>query len=375
MKQFKRILWVLLSLILVLLLAGGGFVTWLWVKEYRPEPIEPARIVQSPNPTPVEVGQDLTLVSYNIGYAGLGENQDFFLDGGRQVQPDTAEDVRTNLYGIADELEKMQADFYFLQEVDESAKRSYGFNEVDFLARRLDLGYSFTYNFKVPYVPYPVPPIGPVASGLMTLTAAHLTDANRHSLPVPFKWPVRLANLKRGLLVTRHPLKHSAVAGGTEPELVLVNLHLEAYDDGAGKVAQTQALRAFLEAEYAKGNYVIAGGDWNQILPGTAETPLQPDLAWKPGSLSAEDLPKGWTLAVDPKRATDRLTNRPYAGNEQPQLFAIDGFLLSPNVSLTQVQALDTQFRYSDHLPIYLQFKLKPSKTDPKPVQRADTRP
>jgi len=45
---------------------------------------------------------------------------------------------------------------------------------------------------------------------------------------------------------------------------VLVNLHLEAYDSGEGKIAQTKLLVEFLEQEYAKGNYVIAGGDFNQ---------------------------------------------------------------------------------------------------------------
>ena len=38
--------------------------------------------------------------------------------------------------------------------------------------------------------------------------------------------------------------------------LVAVNLHLEAYDDGEGKAAQTAMLFDILEEEYAKGNYV-----------------------------------------------------------------------------------------------------------------------
>ena len=47
---------------------------------------------------------------------------------------------------------------------------------------------------------------------------------------------------------------------------MLVNLHLEAYDSGEGKIAQTKLLVEFLEQEYAKGNYVIAGGDFNQTF-------------------------------------------------------------------------------------------------------------
>ena len=87
-------------------------------------------------------------------------------------------------------------------------------------------------------------------------------QAQRQSLPVPFKWPIRVANLKRCLLVERFTVADSG------RELVLINLHLEAYDDGEGKAAQTKMLREFLQAEYEKGNYVIAGGDFNQTFPG-----------------------------------------------------------------------------------------------------------
>lgn len=52
---------------------------------------------------------------------------------------------------------------------------------------------------------------------------------------------------------------------------MLVNLHLEAYDDGEGKIAQTKQLREFIQSEYEKGNYVIAGGDLNQVFPGSLE--------------------------------------------------------------------------------------------------------
>ena len=38
-------------------------------------------------------------------------------------------------------------------------------------------------------------------------------------------------------------------------------------DAGEGKLAQARQLREFLSQEYEKGNYVVAGGDWNQIFP------------------------------------------------------------------------------------------------------------
>ena len=57
----------------------------------------------------------------------------------------------------------------------------------------------------------------------------------------------------------------------SDKQLVIVNLHLEAYDDGEAKIAQTQELANVLKSEYEKGNYCIAGGDFNQFLPSVDE--------------------------------------------------------------------------------------------------------
>lgn len=354
MKYVKKILLTLCILILLLLLGAGGFIGYLAATEFKPQPIETARIVQNVNKPEIELGKEFSALSYNIGYAGLGEKEDFFMDGGKMVRPDSAEQVHTNLQGIANELKHTPSDFYLLQEVDEDSKRSYNYNELDFLSKTLDIGYSFAYNFKCNYVPYPWPPIGRVASGLLTLTPYPIVDATRHALPVPFKWPVSMVNLKRCLLIDRFAIS------GSSKQLVVINLHLEAYDSGEGKIAQTKELRRVLEEEYKKGNYVIAGGDWNQALPGAPEFKLKNPDFWAPGKVSKEDLPANWTMAVDPKNFTCRLNDRPLVEDrENAQYYAIDGFLVSPNVNVTKVEVLQTQFKYSDHQPVRMLFKLK----------------
>ena len=84
---------------------------------------------------------------------------------------------------------------------------------------------------------------------------------------------------------------------GSDKQLVLVDLHLEAYDSGEGKIAQTRQLMGFLEDEYLKGNYVIAGGDFNQIFPGGLEQyPNEHPELWTPGLLEEESLPEGFQL-------------------------------------------------------------------------------
>ena len=259
-------------------------------------------------------------------------------------------------------LEGQDADVYFLQEVDVNSGRTRSVDQSGIYWSALNSdgagAYSSSHalNYSCDFVPIPWPPMGKVHSGLQTLTRLYVSEARRIALPCPFSWPVSAANLKRCLLVDYVPLEDS------DKQLVLVNLHLEAYDDGEGKAAQTKMLMDFLTGEYEKGNYVIAGGDFNQTFPGALDAfPIQgPDL-WTPGVLEEDILPQGWQFACDLSVPTCRLLNHPYdpepAGN---QFYVIDGFILSPNVRLDRVETLDYQFQYTDHNPVAIEVTLEP---------------
>ncbi len=106
----------------------------------------------------------------------------------------------------------------------------------------------------------------------------------------------------------------------TSSKLVIVNLHLEAYDDGEGKIAQTKQLREFIQSEYEKGNYVIAGGDFNQIFPnGLDKYPNTHKDLWEPGTISEDIMPEGWTLAYDLETPSCRLLNQPPMTRRTPR--------------------------------------------------------
>ncbi len=343
----------LLILVLLVIVAAAGLIGYLSATEYAPADVETLTVkVGGRNAVPA-VGKRITMLSWNIGYGGLGRNQDFFMDGGSMVRPSRKEDVQENLAGIVSTLSQQQADVYLLQELDLNAQRSYFVNERSEVERGLMMGSAFAYNYKCDFVPFPWPMIGKVESGLLTMSAFQVKEATRESLPVPFSWPMRVANLKRCLLVERLPVE------GSEKEVVIVNLHLEAYDDGAGKRAQTQQLMALLQAEYRKGNYVIAGGDFNQIFPHVTQYPVLNDEYWAPGQLSADDLPQGFSYAFDASTPTCRLLNEPYSGDRaKTQLYVIDGFIVSSNVKVNHVQTIDLNFRNSDHQPVRLEFTL-----------------
>ncbi len=233
-----KIIKALLLVLGVLVLAAGGLVGYLTLTEYRPDDIEQLEVTQAARSDNVRVGERLDVLSFNTGYCGLGRDQDFFMDGGTMVRPESEQIVRDNMNGILSELARQDADIYLLQEVDFDSYRSYYVNQADTYRHGLSLNMAVAYNYKCDFVPFPWPPLGKVESGLVTFTDLNVTQATRESLPVPFTWPMRVANLKRCLLVERVPVE------GTEKELVIINLHLEAYDDGEGKRAQTRAADA-----------------------------------------------------------------------------------------------------------------------------------
>ena len=348
----KRILIFLGAIVGVVFLLLAGLITFLSITEYKPAPIQDAEHVVTASGT-IPAGHSLTVCSWNIGYGGLGKESDFFMDGGTMVAPPSQDTVRKNLEGIRETIANTPADVWLFQEVDVKSARSGNQNQFPILLNSVQGLGALAYNYDCPFVPIPLPPIGQVESGIATVTGSLKTigTPQRISLPCPFSWPVRTANIKRCLLLTRVQLEDS------EQELVLVNLHLEAYESGEGRIAQTRQLMELMQAEYEKGNYVIAGGDFNQTFPGALEIyPILDSEKWTPGVLEESTLPEGWQFAFDPSTPTCRLLDQPLS--DACQRYVIDGFILSPNVHIDHVETLSEEFEFSDHNPVRLEVTL-----------------
>jgi len=347
-KRTVKVLGIILGAIVFLLAA---LVVFLTVTEYKPLPRAAADRISTSVGSSAD-DKTLTVYTWNIGYAGLGKDSDFFMDGGKMVYPPSKEAVENNLSAIRSFIESTPADAWLLQEVDVNSSRTNSIDQFSQLQSAVSGGSAFAYNYKCPFVPIPFPPLGKVESGVATLSELSISEnAERISLPCPFSWPVRAANIKRCLLVTRTEIE------GSDKELVLVNLHLEAYESGEGRIAQTKQLVELMQDEYAKGNYVIAGGDFNQSFPGALDIyPITDSEKWTPGILEPEVLPEGWSFASDSTNATCRLLDQPYC--DECQLYVIDGFILSPNVQLEEVETVQLNFEHSDHNPVRLTVNL-----------------
>ena len=95
-KLFKGIL----ILLLIVVVAFGAFLGFLTVTEYKPADKETLAL-RTLNPVAASVSaEQLSVLSWNIGYAGLGKEQDFFMDGGTHARPGSAEIVNRYLDGI-----------------------------------------------------------------------------------------------------------------------------------------------------------------------------------------------------------------------------------------------------------------------------------
>lgn len=356
-KTLKTVLRIFGVLIGAVLIFAVCFIGYLSITEYKPDDVRNAPTSEKEYNTPetLSIEESIKVLTFNIGYGNLGKESDFFMDGGKNVRNGDKNLVLKNMEGIINTIGEADADILFLQEVDENSKRSFSVNEVQMIWDNFGYGIACGTNYRCDFVPFPWPPIGKVDSGILTVADYDFDGfAERIALPCPFSWPVSAANLKRCLLVSYHNIE------GTDKQLVAVNLHLEAYDDGEGKIAQTKMLWDILESEYKKGNYVIAGGDFNQMFPGTEEKyPIFTAELWKPGALMESDLPQGWSYIYDSENPTCRLLNKPY-DEKTAQHYVIDGFIISPNVELVSAETVNAGFEFSDHNPVLMEIKLKP---------------
>ena len=278
------------------------------------------------------------------------------MDGGIGSRSKSKEKTQDNLDNVTRFLTEQNPYFILLQEVDINSTRSYHINEYEHLKQNLS-NYSSIYgiNYKVPWVPLPITkPHGSVESGVVTLSKYKIDEAVRYQYPGKEKWPRQLALLDRCFIESR-----MSVEGGKE--LVLLNSHLSAYDKG-GLIRKQQLgfLKDYIEKEYEKGNYVVVGGDWNHLIPGTDPTIFETTQEWPEWlQIIPENFkPEGFKWGADKNVPTNRTNDQAYIKGEN-YVSVIDGFLVSPNVEIVAVTGHALDFEYSDHNPVTLEFILK----------------
>lgn len=348
----KMLIILLLILLLPLLYVAGNLLLAVFTK-FHPAPIEDVADIGN-NKTIVLDDSTYSFLIWNIGYGGLGAETDFFYDDGKMVitPKEWVEKYTRNIFDSLHSLNNI--DFVLLQEVDRKGKRSHNIDEVAGIAAQLpNHNYAFAVNYDVVNLPFPwTEPLGRIYGGLLSLSSFKPIESKRYALSGITDFPRKLFYLERCLLVQRFRLKNGK-------DLLVINTHFEAYDDGGIKKQQMAQAKKLMLEEFAKGNYVVMGGDWNIAPPNFdikkwEKTPVT-DTLYK--LQNDPNYIAGWKYAFDGNVPTNRKNDKPL--NDSTYKTVIDYFLVSPNIDVTATEGLDYGFANSDHNPVKMTIRLK----------------
>ena len=358
-KPLKTVLKAALCLLLVLIVAVGGYAAYVLIAYHRLGDMDLA--VNGRAEGQAAVGTDMSVVTWNVGFGAYEPDYSFFMDGGTQSWAWSKERLDKNLLSIASRLEGLEADFALIQELDADATRTYHVDERAYLTAALKedvYASSFALNYDSPFIMVPpLQPHGASKSGLMTFSAHGMTSAVRHELPVESSL-MRLLDLDRCYSVSRVSVEDGR-------ELVLYNLHLSAYtSDGTIATDQLTLLIEDMSREYATGNWCVAGGDFNKDLLGDSSA----YFGVKPGEgahwaqpFPAEMLRDTSLRLVAPLDEDNPVpTCRDCDTAYRPGQFVVvvDGFIVSDNVDVKRCAVAAEGFENSDHNPVIMTFAL-----------------
>ncbi|NLA32699.1 MAG: hypothetical protein GX864_01980 [Mollicutes bacterium] len=262
----------------------------------------------------------LSIVTYNTGHGNF--NSDYIK--GNKPNNKT---VKSNIEGQIKLLKEIDADIILTQENGKLIIDQHQINQFKMYRKGLDKYQAKYYsNNNI---------INLVDFGNATFTKQ---SAKYQTFNTPYKIKGLIKNIRRinkGVLITELSIDNK--------KLVIFNIHTVAYKENY-KIREKQFAYIFERAiaEFLKGNYVIVGGDFNHEFH-------------KDKSILDTYEMLGWNKAI-PKEGTIRSNKEKYT--KKTPTFTIDGFIVSKNIEVIKVESLNN-FKYSDHSPVLMHFKLK----------------
>lgn len=316
---------------------------YVWGSASRKDPEGYAAVVNYAPPGlnegEVRRGDSYTIVSYNIGYlSGLANNTTTAL---------ARSFYEKNQQRAIAAIEAVNPDIVAFQEIDFGSKRSYEVNQAEAMAQALKLYEgAIAIGWDKNYVPFPYwPPtahFGKMLSGQAILS----------KLWFPIRKNSRIVLEK----VADKPFIYNAfyldrLAQVTEIDLlgqsvIVINVHLEAFAEQT-RINQTQFVRE-LATDYAKTYPVIVLGDFNSSLN---RTDVESEFSIKE-MMRAEQF-----AAAVPEAQWGKVATFP---SNAPK-YKLDYIWYTPStIEVVNAEVLSAAGEASDHLPLMMQFKLKP---------------
>ncbi len=356
-KLFKKILKIALCVLLSFVLVVASYLGYVIFSYDRISDNQQITPQKSGSDGRLKINESYTAVIQNLGFGAYTQDFTFFMDGGTQSWAESEESIKACINSGADKVSEFNPDFILFQEVDFDSTRSYHINQREMLEKRFkNFSSTFAVNYHSAFLAYPfTQPHGASNSGLLTLSKVNITACKRRSLPISESLS-KFLDLDRCYSVSRIPVENGK-------ELVLYNVHLSAYG-GSDEIRTAQMTMLFndMKAEYEKGNYTVCGGDFNHDFTGDSTQKLNGgqtvDFGWAQ-PFPEKLLPECITRCVNYEDLVPTCRNCDVPYKKGNFTIIVDGFLVSENVEAVEVQNIDTEFTYSDHNPVVLEFKLK----------------
>ena len=325
MRRFFRVFFRILLLMVVLFA-----VFFFWGSSPTIDEKEYAKIIINDYNSTITNDSVYSIVTYNVGYlSGMTNNR-------AVAKPKKMFD--DNMQKVVSVFKKVDPDIIAFQEIDYAAARSFDVDQENEIAK---LGYNFVargVNWDEHYVPFPYwPPsmhFGKIVSGQSILSKYELKDYERIVLE-------RVANnpfyrdafyLDRLVQVVKVQLDGK--------EVVVINLHLEAFDKSTRIRQMNYVINLF--NKYKKQYPTILLGDFNSRARDLS--------AGIQKIFIMEGVGNAAFSAVNPSNTFD--TKNPFERIDYI-------FYTEDSIEYVSGQVLNDLGQASDHLPVEMKFKLK----------------
>lgn len=326
MKKIKTVILILLIIFL--------FLSLLLIRAAGPAHQPDSTFVKgvtsfSKDKTEADFSGKLRVVTYNIGYAsGMLNNQGVVYD---------RDFILKNLDAAAMVLHEKNADVIAFQEIDFDSQRTFGINQLEYLAKKLDLPFgAYALNWSKKYIPYPYwPPkihFGRTQSGLAILSRYPILSNDITILEKPGNNPFWY----NWFYIDRN-VQHVELQAG-DYSIHVYNLHLEAFDHET-RLGQVHQVAKFFNNKPKHRTIVM--GDFND--------PQKETLDKKIRDTTTEF---GEQTGLTPVFPVGQLKTYPSNGPaEQLDHIFISKHFQVQNMAVLQIDA-------SDHLPVWVEFEV-----------------
>ncbi|QNM84478.1 endonuclease/exonuclease/phosphatase family protein [Polaribacter pectinis] len=325
MKRFIKVIFRLL-----LLLVFAFVIFFFWASSSTLDEKEYSKLMTNQFENSIDNDSVFSIVTYNIGYlSGMTNNRPI---------PKPKELFDTNLEQVLAETKKVNPDIVAFQEIDYNASRSYNVNQQNEIAK---LGFNYVaqaVNWDETYVPFPYwPPsmhFGKVVSGQSIISKYPLKKHQRIVLERVADAPF----YRDALYLERLAQVVKVILNGRE--VVLINVHLEAFDKPT-RVNQFEAVLKIFN-KYKEDYPTILLGDFNSRAR---------DL---------EAIIQKMFLMNDVGNAAFNKENPKNTFNTRNPFKRIDYIFYTKNsIEYISGKVLVEFGESSDHLPVEMSFKLK----------------